>query len=206
MQTQNEDRMPPLARSVPDEAAIKVVSDWIAGMLDPVSSDAAKTIAVKPKIYHPGLTASYNEGFVRKLVAEIRVGGDPNAGRQVDLSSIANGQACHRIDSDEPGHDAPSRSFEKGPNLSGVGSELSMESIVESILWPERTIKKGFELTALLLDNGRVTSGYVTSEDQRSITIRDFLTGNSSRFDRGTIEQQGDSEPPCRLTSSLSCG
>ncbi len=190
MRVEDEDRMPPLERSTPDHAATDVIESWIVGMLDdsgaPDQEVTAAMAATAPKWTVP---SSYDEAFVRQLVMEVKASGDPVAGREAYLSPVANCVACHRVGEDAQTN--ASNASHKGPDLSNVGAELSTELIIESILWPGRTIKQGYELKALLLDDGRVISGYVTAEDDSGVTMRDFMTGEVESFDDAMIEHLG---------------
>ena len=47
-----------------------------------------------------------------------------------------------------------------GPELSTAGACLSPEEIAESVLWPRRKIKEGYEAIALATDDGKVIQGY----------------------------------------------
>ncbi|WP_372718223.1 PQQ-dependent sugar dehydrogenase [Novipirellula sp.] len=185
---EDEDRMPPLGRSIPDVEAAKVLAAWISGMQDDTGHfDPEVMIAMKPEVTRDhAVTESYDPAYVRKLAEEVRKVGDPNAGRIVFLSDTANCKSCHHV-----GLDEHADSFAKGPDLASVSTENSLESIIESVLWPQRVVKEGFELTAILLDDGRVVSGYVVSQTDNSMTIRDILTGNPTKVDKTSIEEYG---------------
>ncbi|MFG0261476.1 MAG: hypothetical protein ACF788_03710, partial [Novipirellula sp. JB048] len=203
LKDRGEDRMPPLGRSIPDQTAVEVIRGWIAGMRDQEGHfDPEVIIAMKPEVtLESPIPGTYNTEFVRRLVWEVRESGDPRSGRAVFESDHANCKACHLIGS---GSDvAP---FAKGPDLAGVGSEHSLESLIESVLWPQRTIKEGYELTAVLLGDGRVISGYVESETDQSITIRDILTNRSNKIDQTEIEASSatGSAMPATVASQLS--
>ena len=65
-----------------------------------------------------------------------------------------------------------------------------MELIVESVIWPNRQIKEGYELTTLLLADGRVVSGYVIAENDGRIALRDLTTGAIEEFAEDAIEER----------------
>lgn len=185
---EDEDRMPPLGRTILDPDAAEVISAWISGMRDDAGDfDPEVMIAMKPEVTRShAITEKYDAEYVRKLAEEVRTVGDPNAGRLVFMSDTANCKSCHHV-----GLEEHADSFTKGPNLAGVSVDNSLESIIESVLWPQRTVKKGFELTAILLDDGRVVSGYVASQTDNTMTIRDILTGKSTKVDKASVEEFG---------------
>jgi hypothetical protein len=40
-----------------------------------------------------------------------------------------------------------------------VLARLQLELIIESVIWPKRLIKEGFQITTIVTDNGRAFSG-----------------------------------------------
>ena len=59
-----------------------------------------------------------------------------------------------------------------GPNLSEIGSKLSREAMIESILYPSAGISHNYESHALLLASGNVVVGIITSETPEAVTIK----------------------------------
>ena len=51
-----------------------------------------------------------------------------------------------------------------GPELTTAGVCLSPEEIVESVLWPRRKVKEGYEAIAVATDDGKVVQGYKQTE------------------------------------------
>ncbi|WP_081614418.1 PQQ-dependent sugar dehydrogenase [Novipirellula maiorica] len=188
IEAEDEDRMPPLGRSMSDSEAAEVISAWIRGMRDDAGHfDPEVMIAMKPEITRDhAVTETYDAEYVRELAEEVRRSGDPDAGHLIFLSDTANCKSCHHV-----GLDTHADSLAKGPDLAGVSVNNSLESIIESVLWPQRVVKKDFELTALLLEDGRVVSGYVVSQTDNAMTIRDLLTGKPTKVDKASIEEYG---------------
>jgi putative heme-binding domain-containing protein len=138
---------------------------------------------------------------VRSLAQEVLQSGDAVAGKQVFLSSLANCTACHRVG----GTTTPAEFFHKGPNLTAVASGLPLELIIESVVWPKRQIKEGFEMTSLLTDDGRVFSGYLTSENNGIVGLRDLATGKVREISVDAIEERvnNGTAMPSGFTNSL---
>jgi putative heme-binding domain-containing protein len=80
-----------------------------------------------------------------------------------------------------------------------------MELIIESVVWPKRQIKEGFEMTSLLTDDGRVFSGYLTSENNGIVGLRDLATGKVREISVDAIEERvnNGTAMPSGFTNSL---
>lgn len=139
-----------------------------------------------------GERREYSAEFVRDLAAAVRAKGDAAAGREVFHASLTNCTACHRVSDDGRGSQTvpgdAGEAFQVGPDLSAVGAGLPLELIIESIVWPERQIKEGFEVTTLYLDDGRVVTGYVTRRAELTVALRDLATGKERDYERSAIE------------------
>ncbi len=70
------------------------------------------------------------------------------------------------------------------------GAGLQLELIIESVVWPKRQIKEGYELTTLFLDDGRAVSGYVTAENGGVVAIRNLTNGRVEEYLATAIEER----------------
>ncbi len=61
-----------------------------------------------------------------------------------------------------------------GPDLTEIGTKLSRQALFDSILFPSAGISHNFETYTVVLDDGTVTTGIVTSRTADSITIKDI--------------------------------
>jgi putative heme-binding domain-containing protein len=179
----------------------KMISRWLsaAGHDDPTLINALKTrMGIKPSQSVP-----YDISLVRSLASEVRQSGDPSAGKQLFLSSLANCTACHRVQNVTTTTDTDA--FPKGPDLTAVAAGLQLELIIESVIWPKRQIKEGYEMTTILTDDGRAFSGYLTSEDVDSVGLRDLATGKVREISVETIEDRVSkgTAMPSGFTNSL---
>lgn len=71
---------------------------------------------------------------------------------------------CHRVF--EHGGDV-------GPELTGIGSQFDRRALAESVLWPSRAVREGYQQTIVELRNGDMIAGLVKAESAESITLRD---------------------------------
>ncbi len=177
----------------------KLMSRWLSA----AGRDNAQLVnALKARMgIKPGQALPYDASLVRSLAEEVRQSGDATAGKQVFLSSLANCTACHRVQNVTTSAD----SFPKGPDLTAVAAGLQLELIIESIIWPKRQIKEGFEMTTILTDDGRAFSGYLTSEDNGTVGLRDLATGKVRDIPTETIEERVNkgTAMPSGFTNSL---
>lgn len=60
-----------------------------------------------------------------------------------------------------------------GPDLSTVGSQFSRDVLIESVLYPSKAIREGYQQVIIELKNGDSFSGAVKGESADSITVQD---------------------------------
>src|SRR5581483_10559980 len=60
-----------------------------------------------------------------------------------------------------------------GPDLALAGKEATDVYLVESVLYPSRVIKKGFETTVLTLSSGKTLMGLLVAVRADALVLRD---------------------------------
>jgi putative heme-binding domain-containing protein len=138
----------------------------------------------------------YSPELVERLAASAGSSGDAAGGRQIFLSKLANCTACHKV---------AGQGGDLGPDLSAVGSALSMPLIVESLLWPNRQVKEGFVAMRVVTADGRIFTGYKLKETADEIQLRDIATREVRRIAKEDIEQTASagSIMPAGLTAGM---
>ncbi len=177
----------------------KLISRWLSAS---GHDDLELVNALKTRIgIRQGDAMAYDPALVRSLIEEVRQSGDAAAGKQVFLSSPTNCAACHQIQNVTPGTNA----FQSGPDLTAVAAGLPLELIIESVIWPKRQIKEGFEMTRVLTDDGRTFSGYLTFDGNATVGLRDLATGKVRAIPTETIEDRVNkgTAMPSGFTNSL---
>ncbi|MDG2186542.1 MAG: c-type cytochrome [Mariniblastus sp.] len=177
----------------------KLISRWLSAA---GQDDTDLVNALKQRVgVQPGQATAYDAALVQSLAQEVRQSGDAAAGKRVFLSSLANCTACHQVAGVTDSVD----SFSKGPDLSAVGAGLPLELIIESVIWPKRLVKEGYEMTTILTDDGRLLSGYLTSENSETVGLRDLASGDVQQISVETIEDRADkgTAMPSGFTHSL---
>ena len=128
-------------------------------------------------------------------VAAAPSGGDAVKGKALFASQGC--LACHTIEKGQP---------MKGPYMGQIGSIMSRDQIVESILKPNASISQGFATVLLDTKDGKSFTGFVTAESAEKLTIRD-IGGNATTLEKSAIKsrkQLDTSMMPAGLANSLS--
>jgi len=119
-----------------------------------------------------GATPAYNSNYVATLAQEALAQGDAIKGKKIFQLPALSCVACHEVDGI-----ASSLGPIKGPNLSALAAGLPTDLIVESVLWPARQIKEGYETVTISTKDGRIHSGFLQAADRKAISVRDLASG-----------------------------
>ena len=104
-------------------------------------------------------------GLYRTAIA----GGDERIGRGIFFfNSGADCKRCHVINEVGGGM--------VGPDLTDVNERLTGEDILESIVYPNRTIAEGYEMVDIILKDGRDFSGRVLREDEEKLVLEQDIS------------------------------
>ncbi len=98
-----------------------------------------------------------------KLISDAKESGDFNRGRKIYDRPQLLCATCHRIDN---------IGGLIGPDLSTVGSYMSPNSILESLINPSKDIKQGYETVILNRTNGELVSGTLYRKTDQATLIR----------------------------------
>jgi quinoprotein glucose dehydrogenase len=113
-----------------------------------------------------------------KIVLE---GGNEEAGRRVFLENpVASCTRCHRVG--DVGSDI-------GPSMDGIGARLSREQLVESIVFPNRTIAEGFETVVVTMNDEEVHAGILKTESDDELVLNTVDQG-AVRVSKGDIQSR----------------
>lgn len=124
--------------------------------------------------------------------------GDAQRGALVFHQPSLTCTACHAIGGEGP---------DLGPDLAKLGKETSPSAIIESILYPTKAIRKGYETTTIATKDGRTLVGLLAEERPDAIVLRDVtLNGKTVAIPRAQIEERngrGPSLMPAGLVNGL---
>lgn len=159
-----------LAAAFPDNAPpdAATAQEVLTAMNRLGRTDAKLTPLLNRAVGRQSGAPEYDPDKVAKIVAAIREGkGDATRGVGVYAMAQLACTACHQI-GDSGGV--------IGPSLNGVGAGMPLDQIVESILWPDRQIKEGFQAIAFTTKTGAAITGYVEREGEDLVWYRDTAT------------------------------
>lgn len=131
-------------------------------------TDAKLTPLLNHAVGRQGGAPDYDPARVAAVVAAVREGkGDAAKGAEVYQMAQLACVACHQI-GDKGGV--------IGPSLNGVGAGMPLDQIVESLLWPDRQIKEGYQAIAFATAKGASITGYIERESEDIVWYRDAAT------------------------------
>src|SRR4051812_34005820 len=144
------------------------------------------------------LEATLRGEFSAGLAAEARRLGDPRRGAAVFYQPSLTCTKCHVGE-----HGAPAL----GPDLAAMGKDVADAYLVESILDPSKTIKKGYETITVSTDDGRTVTGLLGEDRPDAIVVRDpGHDGKPITIPKAQIEERKDGGPsimPSGLVNNL---
>ncbi|RRB02234.1 PVC-type heme-binding CxxCH protein [Larkinella rosea] len=137
-----------------------------------------------------------NAQAISSLAKTVAETADPVKGELVFRKTALTCQTCHAIGG------AGGRI---GPDLSSLGTSSPVETIIKSILYPNESIKEGYELQRIAKKDGSDMMGYIVSNGTSDIVVRD-ITGQEVSIPKSQInvmEKVPGSLMPPGLTASL---
>ncbi|GAB2551672.1 L-sorbosone dehydrogenase [Spirosoma aerophilum] len=133
---------------------------------------------------------------ITSLAKVVKETADPVKGEMVFRKSSLTCLTCHAIGG------AGGRI---GPDLSSLGTSSPVETITRSILYPNLSIKEGYELQRIAKKDGSEQLGYLVSNGTSELVIRD-VTGQEISIPKSqvnVIEKVPGSLMPAGLTANL---
>ncbi|MBM4075503.1 MAG: c-type cytochrome, partial [Planctomycetes bacterium] len=127
-----------------------------------------------------------------EIESTVRLKADSKRGAVLFHKSSAGCVKCHA---------SGSGSLALGPDLAKIGTETTLAHIVDSILNPSKSIRKGYETVAVSLNDGRILTGLLANQDDRQIVIRDV-----SNLLQETVIDRGDVDEIATITTSMMPG
>lgn len=110
----------------------------------------------------------------------VLTGGSALAGRDVFRTHV--GSQCIRC------HDAGGEGKQAGPVLTGIGTRLSRELLLESLIDPSAKLADGFAQTTVFLRDGETLDGVRATESSDALTLR-LITGEFRKIAKKDIER-----------------
>jgi len=111
-----------------------------------------------------------------KQLESTLTGGDVQKGRELFFSSKAVCSTCHRV-GNEGGL--------IGPNLSTIGSIRTRNDLLESILFPNASLARGYETMVIVTKEGKTITGVLSRE-----TVDALILTDSQRVEHKVLRQE----------------
>ena len=115
-----------------------------------------------PTRVHAQLTKQLQTEPLGQLALDAQEKGDPVRGALLYPQPPLGCAKCHSTD----------RANQLGPELTTLPSDLTDEAIVESLLYPSKKIREGYESTTVLTFDGRTLTGRVQGGQSNQIVMR----------------------------------
>ena len=158
-----------LATTLKESTLSAATAGYLAEAMNTLGRNEASLLGV----FHDrmGLSAgfrAYSPDFVATLTKEIKESGNPQAGKEVFQRAQLSCSACHQLGG---------LGGKIGPSLDAVGAGLTVDLLIESVLWPDRQLKEGYFAIAVTTKSSGTFSGYREKEENGILHLRDTVTG-----------------------------
>ena len=127
-----------------------------------------------------GLEENLRRNTANQLADEAMRDGDATRGAIVFFQPSMACAKCHAVDE--------SKAIGLGPTLTGSKEPLNNAAIVESILDPSKSIRKGFESAQVLTADGQTITGLLVERTEQRTVLRE-ATGKLTTIEAADIEQ-----------------
>lgn len=130
------------------------------------------------------------------LAREARANGDARRGAAIFYNRSLSCVKCHD----------PLSGERLGPDLAAKRDGVTDPFIIESILHPSKSIRKGFEQITVITDSGLVITGFRVKEDTRELILREPAGGKQITIKKDAIDEilsSPKSAMPPGLTNQL---
>ncbi len=120
-----------------------------------------------------------------KLARDARQRGDAKRGAVVFYQPAATCTKCH-LEGEE--------TSPLGPDVAKMGKETTDRYLVESILYPSKEIKQGYEMVTILTDRGMTITGLVVEDHEKLLVLLDPANVDKQlKVKKNTIDDQAPS-------------
>ena len=146
-----------------------------------------------------GLDAELRGAPASSLAQEAREKGDAARGAVVFFQPYLACSKCHSVGDGKP---SP-----LGPDLATLGKEVSDAGLVESVLEPSKSIRKGYEAVSVATEDGKLLAGILVERTKDRLVLRDMARNGETvtlkSADLSEVKQQADSLMPAGQMNQL---
>jgi putative heme-binding domain-containing protein len=126
----------------------------------------------------------------------VKSNGDAERGEK--LFKDRNGVACINC------HRVRGEGADIGPDLSGVGAQFDRRALAESVLYPSRAVREGYNVVDIELPDGDIVSGMIRAETSDALSIQ-TATGTPQSIPKAKIKSR-KSTPVSLMPEGLESG
>lgn len=130
-----------------------------------------------------------------ELASQARNQGDPVRGAIVFHQPQNACSKCHPT--------SASPALFPGPNLAALPRDLADDLLVESVLWPSKVIRRGYESVTLVTGEGKSLTGLVTRKTSEEIELRDLTSGRVQTFQVSSLDSMTQNETSLMPTGQV---
>ena len=133
---------------------------------------------------------------IQQIAASVATQGEPARGEKVFRRPELGCVNCHAVGG---------VGGKVGPDLTSIGASAPVDYLVESVFYPNRKIKEGYQAVVLETQDGQELSGVLVRENNEQIVIRD-VTNKEVVVPRNNVRNRtlGGSLMPTGLIDNLS--
>lgn len=118
---------------------------------------------------------------IEALLSDAKAHGNAGRGAAVFASTRFACSSCHKVGL---------TGGTVGPDLTAAGVCLKPDEIAESLLWPKRRVKQGYEATTIATADGQLHQGYVTAENEHALELRIATTQETVALAKASIHER----------------
>jgi len=167
------------------EATAKTARQLMQSRIPFNRQKAEEVIALKKALEASGGTLpaekmpqELNDQAIASLAKEVKTSADPEKGEQIFRRSTVSCTTCHAIGG---------AGGLIGPDLSSLGTSSPVETIIRSVIYPNVSIKEGYDMKRLVKKDGSEMMGYLVSDGSADIVMRD-VTGREVSISKSQVQ------------------
>jgi putative heme-binding domain-containing protein len=170
-----------------------------AGRQEPAMAQALAAVIARSSAGSPQPAASAHAMSAADLdafVTLVREKADAKRGAAIYARENLKCVTCHRIGAE---------GGKVGPNLTAIGASSPLDYVIDSLLYPAKNVKEGYNTVVVQTDDGQVLTGIQVTRSDAELVLRD-ATGKEVKIPTADIDEEsaGSSLMPAGLMDSLS--
>ena len=159
--------------------------EWIQKRLsDPEQKTPPKYRTWNEPVTPPKIPLSMTEAekdAIRSLVQSSQKQGQADRGVAAFAAAGSACLQCHKIGA---------HGGTVGPDLTQIGMLRTPEQIADSLLFPNHSVEEKFRVVQLVTSDGELAKGYLVSESEQQIVLKDPSKGKEVAIDKANIEER----------------